>query len=195
MSMRLKLLLMLIVMLAAGGMLYATDRVEAPTLQSSQSQFVTPVESGDISSGIATAAAVKSSDSRANYNCWLRIYFVEPVSRWADNTHYYYYEFGFLDFGLDTALSIPYLGTYETTRTWTCPIGLVKFDSSNIEVMAAVFNQESGGTGYSNPPSNNPFTIHAVDASAAAIPGVPGYNTSDATSTHTVFVEEATATT
>ncbi len=195
MSMRLKLLLTCILTLTAGGMLYAADRVDVPTLQSPLSQIATPVENSDLSSGAPIAAAVQSADSRANYNCWLRVFVVEPESRWADNTGYYYYDFGFLDFGIDTALSLPYLGSYQTTRTWTCPLGLGHIDSSNIMVMAVLFNQESGGTNYSDPPASSPFTIHAADAAASAIPGVPGYDTAYGASTHTVFIEEATATT
>jgi hypothetical protein len=195
MSMRLKLLLACILTLTAGGMLHAADRVDVPNLQSPSSLSVTPVDNIDLSPGAPAAALVKSADLRANYNCWLRVYIVEPESRWADNTSYYHYEFGFLDFGIDTALSIPYLGSYETTRSWTCPIGLVSIDSSNIMVMAVLFNQEDGGTNYSDPPTGSPFTIHTSDAAASAIPGVPGYDTAYGGNTHTVFVEEATATT
>ncbi len=192
MSMRLKLLLTCILMLTAGGMLYAADRVDVPTPQAPILQSVTPVENIDVSPETATTTAVKSADSRANYNCWLRVYMVEPKSRWTDYSNYYYYDFGFLDFGLDTALSLPYQGTYQTTRTWTPPVAVGTIDSSNIMVMAALFNQEDGGTNYSNPPSADPFTIHAANAAAAAIPGVPGYDTAFGPSTHTVFVEEAT---
>lgn len=193
MSMRLKLLLVCILMLTAGGMLHAADRVDVPCVQAPLSQSVTPVDNAALSTDVPVTASVQSADSRANYNCWLRIYVVEPQSRWTDYSNYYHYEFGFLDFGLDTALSLPYLDTYQTTRTWTCPSGLVKIDSANIMVMAAVFTQEDGGTSYSYPPNSSPFTIHAANAAAAATPEVPGYDTAYGSSTHTVFVEEATA--
>lgn len=192
MIMRLKVLLTFISILAAGGLLHAADRVDASATQTPLLETVTPLDNGVISTESPAAAAVPSADSRANYNCWVRIYIVEPESRWTDYTNYYYYDFGFLDFGIDTTLSIPYMGTYQTTRTWSCPQGLGQIDSANIMVMAAVFNQEPGGTNYSDPPSGNAFTIYAADAAAAAIPGVPGYDTAYGGNTHTVFLEEAT---
>lgn len=195
MIMRLKLLLTCILILAASGMLLAADHVDVPNLQTPLSKIATPVEKGDVSAGDQILAPVLSTGSRGNYNCQLRIYVVEPTSRWTDNTGYFHYEFGFLDFGIDTALSLGYQESYETTRSWTCPSGLVSIDSANIMVIAVVFNQENGGTNYSDPPSGAPFTIHAADAAAAAIPGVPGYDTAYGGSTHTVFLEEATATT
>lgn len=195
MIMRLKLLLTCVLTLTAGGLLFAADRVDVPILQTPVSQIATPVDKGDVSSGEQILAPVLNTSSRANYNCRLRIFVVEPTSRWTDNTGYFHYEFGFLDFGIDTALSLAYQESYETTRSWTCPSGLVSIDSANIMVIAVVFNQENGGTNYSDPPSGAPFTIHAADAAAAAIPGVPGYDTAYGASTHTVFLEEATATT
>jgi hypothetical protein len=137
---------------------------------------------------------------RGNYNCYLRIYVVEPESRWVDYTDTYHYDFGFLGFGIDSALSIPYQDTLELTRTWNVNQSIYVDDisSSNIQVIAVLFNAEDGGTGLSDPlymedPLGAPFTIHHVDASAAATPGNPGSDISDGSSTHSVFIEESTS--
>jgi hypothetical protein len=192
MTMRFRLLLTCILTLAAGGLLLAADRVDVPIPQTPGASMVTPVDGSDISTTEQILAPATSPSSRANYDCRLRVFVVEPTSRWTDYTGYYHYEFGFLDFGIDTAMSLAYQQTYQTNRNWTCPSGLGSIDGDNIMVIAMLYSQENGGTNYSNPPSSNPFTIHVVDAAAAAIPGVPGYDTAFGGSTHTVFIEEAT---
>jgi thiol-disulfide isomerase/thioredoxin len=60
-------------------------------------------------------------------------------------------------------------------------------------VMAAVFSPDTYQA-YAYPPSNNPFDAHYVDAAAATTPGNTSYNTVKENFTHTVFVEEGTAT-
>lgn len=147
-------------------------------------------------------SVMADKSGRANYNCVLKVYIAEQVSRWKDNTNYYHYEFGFLDFAVDTALSLGYLETYQTTKIWdgaaggyagTSDSGFYFLREDNIMAIAAVFNSENGGIGHSDPPSGYPFTIHTVDACAAATPGNPGYDTAYGAFTHTVFVEEGTS--
>ena len=192
MTMRLKLLLTCILTLAAGGLLSAADRVDVPELQTPLSQIATPVANITASSGEQVLAPLQSTSSRVNYNCWLRVFVVEPHSRWTDNTGYYHYDFGFLDFGLDTSLSLAYQESFESTRNWTCPTGLGSISEDNIMVIAVLFNKESSGVNYSDPPSGAAFNIYGADAAASATPGVPGYDTAYGNSTHTVFLEEAT---
>ena len=88
----------------------------------------------------------------------------------------------------DEDLSINYLDTYEDTATWNGDVS-----EGNVIVMAAVFNVVSHKA-YAYPPSRNPFDAYYVDAAAAATPGNTGYNTVIENFTHTVFVEEGTAT-
>ena len=134
-----------------------------------------------------------------NYNCRLRVYVAEPLSRWKDYTNYYYYEHGFLGFGIDTSLSIAYQETVNITRTWDVSQNPLINDISgtNIEVFAVLFNSDSAGINYSDPlfedPYGAPFTIHYVDATAHATPGNPGSDAPSANSTHAVFVEEGTS--
>jgi thiol-disulfide isomerase/thioredoxin len=63
----------------------------------------------------------------------------------------------------------------------------------NIMAIAAVFNPQAN-KGYADPPFGNPFDAYYVDATAAAVPGSIGYNKVTSNFTHTVFVEEGTAT-
>lgn len=127
------------------------------------------------------------------YEGYLRVYIVEPVSRW-DNKDRNSFHFGFLDFAFDDTLSIEYLGTFSDTFIWNGDqAGYGNIKESNIMVIAAVFDQESY-QGYADPPFSNPFEAHYVDASAGAIPSNTGYNTVTEDFTHTVFVEEAVVT-
>lgn len=135
-----------------------------------------------------------NKDGKAvDYTGTLRVFIVEPSSRWQDNNGMKY-EFGFLDFAMVSTLSIPYLGTYEETQTWTA-VG-TQFNSitqDNVMAQAVVYNSV-GVRNYSDPPSGSPFDAYYVDAAAQASPGVPGSNIVDGSSTHTVFIEEGTAT-
>jgi thiol-disulfide isomerase/thioredoxin len=136
-----------------------------------------------------------ASDSQQNqtdvasapYTGRLRIYVTEPVSRWNmyDGNPYH---FGFLGFAHNGAISIDAGDTYTNSMTWNGDV-----TESNVMVMAVVFNSEAH-QGYAYPPSGNPFTAYYTDATAAATPGNTGYNVVNEDFTHSVFVEEATAT-
>jgi thiol-disulfide isomerase/thioredoxin len=129
----------------------------------------------------------------ASYNGRLRVYVVEPVSRW-NNYDGDPYHFGFLDFAFDYTLSLEYLDKYSDTIIWDGKkAGFTNLKENNIMVMAVVFNPEVH-KGYAYPPLGNPFDAYYVDAAAGAVPGDVGYNVVTANFTHTVFVEEGTAT-
>lgn len=122
------------------------------------------------------------------YEGRLIIYVVEPLSRW-NMKNGQPYHFGSLGTAFDDVLSIEYLNSYENTISWTGDAS-----QSNVMVIAAVFNPETY-QGYSDPPDNDhPFNAHYVDAAAAVTPGNTGYNTVKENFSHTVFIEEATAT-
>jgi thiol-disulfide isomerase/thioredoxin len=126
------------------------------------------------------------------YNGFLRVYIVEPISRW-DNNDRVAYHFGFLDFAINEQVSIEYLDTYIKHVTWNAQqAGFSNVQENNVMVIAAVFNPEIH-KGYAYPPSRNPFDAHFVDAAAGATPGHTGSNIVKENFTHTVFVEEATA--
>ena len=133
------------------------------------------------------------SKSSRPYDGYLRVYIVEPESRW-DNYNKAPYYYGFLDFAINESLSIDYLGTYTKQVTWDASqAGYDDVKESNVMVIAAVFNPQIN-KGYANPPTKNPFDAHYVDAAAGAKPGENGSNIVTGNFTHTVFVEEATAT-
>jgi hypothetical protein len=127
------------------------------------------------------------------YRGQLRVYIVEPVSRWDDydgNPYHY----GFLDLAIDEKLSIEYNDSYNKQVIWDAQqAGYNNVEEQNIMVIAAIFNPK-GKIKYSLPPFFNPFIAHYVDAATAATPGTTGQNTVNENFTHTVFVEEGTAT-
>ena len=126
------------------------------------------------------------------YTGFLRVYVVEPTSRW-NNYNGNPYHFGFLDFAINEQISIEYLGSYSKQVTWNAQdAGYSNVQENNLMVIAAVFNPDAN-KGFANPPSKNPFNAHYVDAAAGAAPGHTGSNTVKGNFTHTVFVEEATA--
>ena len=133
-----------------------------------------------------------SNNNRA-YAGNLKVYVVEPESRW-DNYDDEPYHFAFLDFAIDEELSLNYGDTYNREVTWSAQnAGYDNVAQDNIMVIAAVYNP-LGYLSYAYPPMKNPFDGFYVDAAAAAEPGETGYNTVNGEFTHTVFVEEATAT-
>lgn len=144
--------------------------------------------------GIGTIQAdITQQTNNSPYNGQLRVYIVEPQSRW-DNFDGDPYHYGFLDYAIDETLSINYLDTYTTEVTWNAQeAGYNNVKENNIIVIAAVFNPEINKA-YAYPPSRNQFDAHYVDAAAGATPGNIGYNQVTENFTHTVFVEEATAT-
>ena len=115
-----------------------------------------------------------SPADRSTYDGHLRVYIVEPVSRW-DDSWYLPFHFGFLDYAVDSAISISGSETIDITYDWYSPDhGFASFSSDNIMVIAAVFNSE-GHPAYAYPQGPSyPFTAHYVDAAAGALPGAPG---------------------
>ena len=70
----------------------------------------------------------------APYEGYLRIYIIEPSSRWTmyDNRSYHN---GFIDFAQQEALSIDYQETQQNTITWQGNI-----TENNVQVIAEIFN-------------------------------------------------------
>ncbi len=135
----------------------------------------------------------KALPSATSYQGHLRVYIVEPTSRWNDYSNKPYH-FGLLDFAFNDKLSIPYGETYNTTLTWDPNAeGYSGITEDNLMVIAVLFNPEVKQA-YAQPPMGNKFTAHYVDACAGSVPGGQGHNVVTDVFTHTVFVEEATAT-
>jgi hypothetical protein len=121
------------------------------------------------------------------YNGYLRIYIVEPESRWImENGDPYHYSF--LDFAVNEEISID--DSYNKNVTWN-PNQADGIDEENLMVIAAIFNS----TSYERfSYVNHPFDAYFVDAAAGAIPDSIGYNKVTNEFSHTVFIEEGTAT-
>lgn len=143
-----------------------------------------------------TPSAPIISEAMAGYTGRLRVYVVEPTSyRWLDYNSRNY-NFAFLSYAIDTVVTIPFQGTYTQTKIWDGVLAGYAEESvtdTNIMAIAVMFNGIPQ-QGYANPSAGNPFTAYYVDASAVAEPGQTGTNVVSAGYTHSVFLEEATAT-
>jgi hypothetical protein len=136
---------------------------------------------------------ITNKNTNRPYDGTLRVYVVEPESRWDDYDGNPYH-FAVLDIALEETLSIEFMDTYNTQLNWKgSDYGYDNIQEDNIMVIAAVFNPESNKR-YANPPTKNPFNAFYVDATAGARPGNQGENIVTSNFTHTVFAEEATAT-
>jgi hypothetical protein len=144
-----------------------------------------------ISPGIQEPSSILTN-SAIPYEGILRIYIVEPISRW-NNYNGEPYHFGFLDFAFNNVLSLDLDESFTTSITWDgYSAGYEDIQEDNILVIATLFNPEIH-KGFSNPPMKYPFEAHYVDACVAATPGNTASNIATGEFTHTVFVEEATA--
>lgn len=137
---------------------------------------------------------VADKGAKSVYNGTLRVHVVEPNSRWQDSD-YKNYENAFLSVAIDTVISVPYLETVNISKVWNGnAFGFGNVTEGNIRAIAAIY-EEAGHLQYSHPETNgNPYYAHFVDAAASATPGTTGHDTATANSTHTIYIEEASAT-
>ena len=134
-------------------------------------------------------AVHKDAGDKTTYQGYLRIYIVEPTSRYRDFTSKNY-QFGFLGFAVNQAITVTDGQIYSDTVTWNAgSFGAVSL--SNIAAIAVVSNSE-GHAAFSSPSDQQfPFTAHWVDAAAISYPGVMAIDNASGSYTHTVFLEEA----
>ncbi len=100
------------------------------------------------------------------YKGYLRLYVVEPTSRYtdADGANY---DFGFLGFAYNQMITLNYRDTIHETVSWS-GTGLAQ---GNIQVIAVLFNSDDHPA-YAYPPGPwNPFMAHWVDAVAVGESG------------------------
>ncbi|MCJ2513718.1 MAG: hypothetical protein LN408_04660 [Candidatus Thermoplasmatota archaeon] len=136
---------------------------------------------------------IKSSSDGLPYEGYLRIYVVEPESRW-DNFDGEPYHYGFLGFAFNDTLSIDYQETYSNNIIWNGnQEGYSDIEEDNIMVIAAIFNPEISKA-YARPPTSGKFETHFTDAVAGVKPGESKSNIVYENYTHSVLVEEGTAT-
>lgn len=134
-----------------------------------------------------------TGSDRAAYSGTVRVFMVEPESRWQDNWNKRY-NYGFLDFALVTGVNIGDMSTWEQSIVWNAAsAGYGDITENNIAAIAVVFNS-TPHVQDAYPPNGFWFNAYYVDASALALPGLPGQNEVTVDFTHTVFIEEGTAT-
>ncbi|MDG6219192.1 MAG: hypothetical protein QCI00_07105, partial [Candidatus Thermoplasmatota archaeon] len=128
----------------------------------------------------------------SQYRGSLKIYVVEPISRWNDYNDEPYH-FGFLDFAFEGEIEVSDTLTKNIfwNPTWKSTWDV---DKDNLMVIAVLFNEHSE-IRYSIPDTQqNEFNAYFSDATAAATPDTIGYNMITDQFTHTVFVEKGTVT-
>jgi len=132
------------------------------------------------------------SSPLAVYEGNLKVYMSEPTSRFTDlgNVHY---DYGFLNFAADLAVSISDGEVYSWETDWNAISDgdFAGVTPDNIVAQAVVSNA-TAHIQYSDPPTGNPFFAYYTDAAAEASVGVPGQNSTEGGSTHTVLIEEVT---
>ncbi|RKX24507.1 MAG: hypothetical protein DRP45_08055 [Candidatus Zixiibacteriota bacterium] len=135
-----------------------------------------------------------NNSSRAAYSGTLRVYVAETESRWDDDWGRPFH-YAFLGFAAVDEINIADLEVWDTTLTWDASAaGFGDVTEGNLTVFAVLFNS-AGHIEDLRPGYGYWFTAHDGDATAAAHPGESGRNDTTAGFTHTVFVEEGSATT
>lgn len=126
-----------------------------------------------------TTATEATINPNSYWDGTLRVYVVEHESSMGWRSGGQLYDFPFLAFAIDAA-QVSLVGAYwDTTVTWDgSDYGYDNLQEDNIAVQAVLFSQSDG----------------LPEAAAMADPGVPGTNIVGDGYTHTVFVEEGTAT-
>ncbi len=136
---------------------------------------------------------VLQSGDKDTYSGTIRVYVTEIIGRWEDAGDSAFHN-AFLSFALQEGISLTETDTLSWNLEWDGnDFGFGDIQEDNIKVMAAVFNS-AGYTGYSDPPSGQPFTVHEVDACAGATSGTTGYNEVTEDFTHSVLVEDGSTT-
>ncbi len=126
----------------------------------------------------------------AVYTGFIRVYITEVSSRWLNSwgTPYHY---AFLEYALDEGMTLNDGQVIEFDTTVDISGWNVAVD--NIAIVSSVFDSAQT-LSFANPPSGSFFMANYSDAAALAYPGGYGMDTAYGTYTHTVFMEEATAT-
>jgi hypothetical protein len=152
-----------------------------------------------VAAPVQETPALQSGD-RDTYSGMIRVYVTEAEGRWEDSDGVPFKN-NFLGFALREGFVLRETDTLTWSLEWD---GNDFFDAdgysfgdleeSNVRVIAAVFDSASY-TGYSDPEvQGSPFTVHEVDAAAAAKCGRTGYNLTANGFTHSVIVVDGSTT-
>jgi hypothetical protein len=145
---------------------------------------------------VSTPVSAMLSGERDTYEGTLRVFVTEIIGRWNDWDGNPFHN-AFLSFALEEDFTLNETDSLTWQLGWNGNdyfdvhgVSYGDIEESNIKVIAAVFDSDSY-TGYSDPPSDHPFAVHEVDATAAAVCGKTGYNLNTSDFTHSVFVQDA----
>ncbi len=136
-------------------------------------------------------SALKSSS--AVYTGKIKVHIIEPDSRWIDYTGVHY-DNAHLFYAVLANFTAPEAGIWDTTVTIdAASYGFPGVTVDNIGSAVAVFT-DNDVLCDADPPNGNWFNANYADASAMAYPGIKGENETKPGFTHSVFIEEGTAT-
>jgi len=128
----------------------------------------------------------------------LKVYMVEPDSRWETYTPGTYYHNGFLDFAFDTTFDLSTLGgSMDRTIIWDAAVpGYGDVTPNNLKTMVVLTNLSQSYPASSDTIGGHahPFDAYYHDACAVATIDEQWPNVSNEDFTHSVFLEEGTAT-
>ncbi len=131
--------------------------------------------------------------TKAAYVGSIKVHIVEPVSRWNDLTGNAY-DNAHLVYPMVTDLNIADATIWDTTITWDgSTSGFSNLSSENIGTVVAIFTSAFEICD-AYPPNSYYYYAYYADASASARPNQPGMNRTSAGFTHSVYIEEGTAT-
>ncbi len=143
---------------------------------------------------LAANAQTVVPDERAGYSGTLRVYVSEPNSRYVNTNGSVAYHHGFLNYAIDRPINVGANTRYETSQVWNSVTnGFGTISQSNIEAVAVVF-VDTFVVADGAPPEGYWFNAYYADGCASAAAGSVGQNATTSGYTHTVFVEEGTAT-
>ena len=132
-------------------------------------------------------------NSSAVFTGKIKVHIIEPDSRWQDDSRVNY-DNAHLDYIVLSNLNIPDASVWDTTVIWDgALVGFGDVTSNNIGTAVAVF-EDNNEICDADPPNGNWFFANYAVASAMAYPGINGKNETSPTFTHTVYIEEGSAT-
>jgi len=153
----------------------------------------TPHDPVDISEHTAVLApANPAAGGEALYQGRVRVYLIEPSSRWQD-LYGTFFTNAVLDIPIQENIELNDGDVEYFTVAWdVAPTGWELITHDNIKAVAAV-SKAAAVSKDASPPDGYYFNSHTVDACAEAVPGTIGWGETAPGFTHRVFVEESSA--
>ena len=130
-----------------------------------------------------------TSSAQEDYSGTLRLFVVEPTSRWHDS-FLADYEYGFLDFAAVRQVDVKELDAWQTTVQWNAnQAGFEGVTEDNIAVIAVLY-ADTSVVSDAFPPYGYFYDAYYVDRATLAVPGGFGIDNPTGGFSHTVFIEQ-----